>query len=113
MYYMKLPILSTKLYIPPLQTKTVFRSPLIEQLNRGAKTKLTLISASAGFGKTILLCQWVESYDYPVGWISLDEEHNDPMRFLLYVLGAMQSVTVNIGESIFGMVLSPQPPPYK
>ena len=110
---MKLPILSTKLYIPPLQPKTVFRSSLIEQLNRGAKTKLTLISASAGFGKTILLCQWVESYDYPVGWISLDEEHNDPMRFLLYVLGAMQSVTVNIGESIFGMVLSPQPPPYK
>lgn len=110
---MKLPILSTKLYIPPLQPKTVLRTHLIKQLNKGAKGKLTLISASAGFGKTILLCQWVENYDYPVGWISLDEEHNDPMRFLLYLLGAIQSAKANIDESILGMVLSPQPPPYK
>lgn len=110
---MKLPILSTKLYMPPLQPKTVLRTHLIKQLNKGAKGKLTLISASAGFGKTILLCQWVENYDYPVGWISLDEEHNDPMRFLLYLLGAIQSAKANIDESILGMVLSTQPPPYK
>lgn len=110
---MKLPILSTKLYIPPLQPKTVLRTHLIKQLNKGVKGKLTLISASAGFGKTILLCQWVENYDYPVGWISLDEEHNDPMRFLLYLLGAIQSAKANIDESILGMVLSTQPPPYK
>jgi len=110
---MNLPILSTKLYIPPLQPKTVLRSPLIEKLDKGAKGKLTLICASAGFGKTTLLCQWVENYDYPVGWISLDEEHNDLMRFLLYLLGAIQSIKVNIDELIFGMVLSPQPPPYK
>lgn len=110
---MNLPILSTKLYIPPLQPKTVFRNSLIEQLNKGAKRKLTLISASAGFGKTILLCQWVENYEYPVGWISLDEEHNDIIRFLLYLLGAIQSVKANIDESIIGMLLSPQPPPYK
>jgi len=110
---MKLPILSTKLYIPPLQPKTVLRSHLIKQLNKGAKGKLTLISASAGFGKTILLCQWVENYNYPVGWISLDEEHNDPIRFILYLLGAIQSAKANIDESILGMVLSPQPPQYK
>ena len=110
---MNLPILSTKLYIPTLQMKTVLRPSLIEKVNKGAKGKLTLISASAGFGKTMLLSQWVKDYDYPVGWISLDEEHSDPIRFLLYLLGAMQTVKVSISDSILAMVLSPQPPPYK
>jgi len=110
---MKLPILTTKLYMPQLTLKTVLRTHLIERLDKGVKDKLTLISASAGFGKTILLCQWAESYEYPVGWISLDEEHNDLMRFLLYLLGAIQSAKADIDESILGMVLSPQPPPYK
>ncbi len=110
---MHLPILSTKLYIPQLKPKTVFRTSLIELLNKGSRNKLTLISASAGFGKTTLICQWIEHYDYSVGWISLDEEHNDLIRFLLYLLGAIKSAKINIDESILGMILSPQPPKYK
>ena len=110
---MNLPILRTKLYIPPLPQQAVVRSSVIEQLNKGSKGKLTLISASAGFGKTTVLSQWVKYHNDPVGWIALDEEHNDPIRFILYILGALQSVKVAIDESIFAMVLSPQPPPYK
>lgn len=109
---MKLPILSTKLYMPQLPPKTVLRTHLIKQLNKGVECKLTLISASAGFGKTILLSQWAANYKYPVGWISLDEEHNDLMRFLLYLIGAIQSIDINIDETISRMILSPKPPPY-
>lgn len=110
---MQLPILKTKLYKPQLPSKIVKRTHLIEQMNRGSENRLTLISASAGFGKTILLCQWADNYNYPIGWISIDEEHNDLMRFLLYILAAIQSANIHIDETIIGMVLSPQPPPYK
>jgi ATP/maltotriose-dependent transcriptional regulator MalT len=48
-------LLMTKLYIPPLRSGTVARPRLIEWLNAGLNGKLTLISASAGFGKTTLL----------------------------------------------------------
>ncbi len=48
------PILATKLYIPPPRPKVVLRHRLIEKLDEGLHSKLTLISAPAGFGKTTL-----------------------------------------------------------
>ncbi|MBM4424565.1 MAG: hypothetical protein FJ030_14450 [Chloroflexi bacterium] len=58
---MPTPILATKLYIPPPRPKIAPRPRLIERLNEGlaTKCKLTLISASAGFGKTTLISEWV------------------------------------------------------
>ena len=52
------PLLLTKLYIPPPRPKIVLRPRLIERLNEGLHGKLTLISASAGFGKTTLVSEW-------------------------------------------------------
>jgi LuxR family maltose regulon positive regulatory protein len=51
---MTTPLLSTKLYIPPVQPELVSRSRLTERLNEGVTRKLTLVSAPAGFGKTTL-----------------------------------------------------------
>ncbi len=56
---MPLPLLATKLYVPPPRPQVVRRSRLIERLNAGLHGKLTLISAPAGFGKTTLVSAWV------------------------------------------------------
>ena len=106
------PILATKLYIPPPRAKTVFRPCLVERLNEGlsAGRKLTLISASAGFGKTTLVSEWVASCRQPVAWLSLDEGDNDPTRFLTYLIAALQTVTASIGEGVLAALQSPQPP---
>ena len=58
---MPAPILATKLYLPPPRPGIVPRPRLIERLNEGlaAGRKLTLISASAGFGKTTLVSEWI------------------------------------------------------
>ena len=53
------PLLETKLYVPRLRRGLVARPRLIERMNRGAESKLTLISAPAGFGKTTLLTEWL------------------------------------------------------
>jgi LuxR family maltose regulon positive regulatory protein len=54
---MPTPILSTKLYTPPRWLKVVHRPRLMKRLNDSlsAGHQLTLISASAGFGRTTLL----------------------------------------------------------
>ena len=59
------PLLTTKLYIPPPRPTLVSRPRLIEQLNAGMTRNLTLISAPAGFGKTTLLSEWVAGSERP------------------------------------------------
>jgi LuxR family maltose regulon positive regulatory protein len=105
------PILATKLYIPAPRPKVVFRPRLIERLNEGLHRKLTLISAPAGFGKTTLVSEWVAGCERPVAWLSLDEGDNDPTRFLVYLVAALQTIAANIGKGVLGVLPSPQPPP--
>src|ERR1700755_2373670 len=107
-------ILATKLYIPPLLPKVVFRSRLIERLNEGLHRKVTLISAPAGFGKTTLVSEWVTGCDLPVAWLSLDQSDSDPVRFLTYFVAALRAIAPNIGEGILSVLQSsgsPQLPP--
>ena len=58
---MSAPVLLTKLFLPANRPELVSRPHLIEQLNRGLDHKLTLISAPAGFGKTTLVTDWLQS----------------------------------------------------
>lgn len=104
------PILATKLYVPPPRPKVVLRSRLIERLNKGLQGKLTLISAPAGFGKTTLVSEWIAGCERQVAWFSLDESDNDPIRFLAYLVAALQKIAANIGEGVLDMLRSPQPP---
>ena len=109
---MSTPILATKLYIPLPRAKIVIRPRLIERLNEGLSSgrKLTLISASAGFGKTTLVSEWVASCGSPVAWLSLDEGDNDLVRFISYLVAALQSIKAGIGEDLLAALQSPQPP---
>jgi LuxR family maltose regulon positive regulatory protein len=120
---MSAPVLATKLFIPPPRAKIVLRPRLIERLNEGffAGRKLTLISASAGFGKTTLVSEWVASCGRPVAWLSLDEEDNDLTRFLIYLIAALQTlalrsprrgseiegIAANIGAVVLSVLQSP------
>ena len=103
---MPAPILATKLYIPPPRANVVLRRRLIEWLNEGLQRKLTLISASAGFGKTTLVSEWVASCERPVAWLSLDEGDGDPTRFLTYLVAALQTIAVNIGAGALAVLQS-------
>ncbi len=108
---MSTPILATKLYIPRPRPNGVSRPRLLERLNEGLHRKLTLISAPAGFGKTTLVSEWVEGIERPVAWLSLDEGENDLTRFLTYLVAALQTIAVTIGEGVLSALHSPQPPP--
>ncbi|MNH86753.1 HTH-type transcriptional regulator MalT [compost metagenome] len=108
---MNIPILSTKLYVPVQRTKVVARPRLIERLNEGLDRKLTLISASAGFGKTTLVSEWVAtSCGRPVAWLSLDEGDNDATRFLTHFVAALQTIAENFGGGVVRELSSSQSP---
>ena len=108
---MSAPILATKLYVPPPRPRLVPRVRLIERLDESLNCRLTLISASAGSGKTTLVSDWVTGAGRPVAWLSLDEGDSDPARFLAYVIAALQTIAPGIGEGVLALLKTPQPPP--
>jgi LuxR family maltose regulon positive regulatory protein len=106
-------LLVTKLYTPPARKNLVLRQRLIQMMNDAWQQdkKLTLVSASAGYGKTTLVTEWVRGSQTKSAWLSLDETDNDPARFLTYLIAALQLIDSSIGEKTRAMLQSPQPLP--
>jgi LuxR family maltose regulon positive regulatory protein len=90
-------LLTTKLYIPPLRSDFVPRPHLYHCLNQGSNRKLTLVSASAGFGKSTLVSGWLAESGLQAAWLSLDQGDNDPVRFWTYLIAAIQTIHQELG----------------
>jgi LuxR family transcriptional regulator, maltose regulon positive regulatory protein len=107
------PILSTKLHIPPPPRNLVPRDHLTARLDAGAQNRLILLSAPAGFGKTSLLAEWVDRRReaYQVCWLQLDEGDNELIRFLSYLIAALQTQQPDIGEASLSSLQAMPPAP--
>lgn len=94
---MEQPIINTKLFVPRSGLRLVARPHLLERLAEWGDRKLTLVSAPPGFGKTTLISEWIQSMPGQVGWVSLDREDDDPVRFWMLVVQALKS---NLGDAL-------------
>jgi len=85
-------LIRTKLQSPTIGPDILPRPRLIERLENGRFHKLTLISAPAGYGKSLLAGIWKKACDCPSAWLSLDKHDNDLGVFLSYVVSALQTI---------------------
>ena len=85
-------VLKTKFFRPTIPADFVNRARLYEKLDNGAHCRLSLVSAAAGYGKSLLISSWLESCDRPNAWLSLDDEINDLTTFLYYFLFAIREL---------------------
>jgi LuxR family transcriptional regulator, maltose regulon positive regulatory protein len=126
-------LLKTKLFPPSLRSNLVLRSRLVDKLDTGLTGCLTLISAPAGFGKTTLVCEWFSEWtrineETPnkglrtpyslalklnIAWLSLDEDDNDPARFLAYLAEAVSNLTNTSDDKSTDLLQASQSPPVK
>ena len=104
-------LLNTKLNVPPLRPSHVQRVELIQKLDKLREYKLALIVASAGYGKTALVSEWIAQSSMRVVWFSIDAGDNDPVRFWDYVIAAIQTAYPDIGEQTLTLLHEPQPLP--
>ena len=94
---------SHKLVIPQISGETVERSRLIKSFT-GSKANIAYITASAGFGKTVLLVQLAQAIKKPVVWYHLDPCDNDPTLFLRYLVAGCQKHYADFGRDILSYI---------
>jgi len=104
-------LIQTKLAPPPQTTVCIERKPLLELLTQSQEKRLSVIAAPSGFGKSTLLAEWYArvaqhramrpksfgaksstqfSAPWPIAWLSLDPQDNEPMRFFDYLTATIQ-----------------------
>ena len=116
-------LVETKFHPPLLCKDFILRQRLLDELHNAVNSHpLTLISAPAGYGKTTLLAGWTggqglnsaSSEDRSeldnllpsklkistaFAWLSLDEEDNDPVRFLTALLASLRHLDPACGTT--------------
>ena len=106
---MESPLVATKLHVPAPRSGLIRRARLIERLERGAGSRLVLVSAPAGFGKTSLLAQWlatVADRGHVVAWLALDESDNRPGSFWPHLIGAIGAAVPGFGADLLPLLES-------
>jgi LuxR family maltose regulon positive regulatory protein len=98
----------TKFFPPLLREDVIPRHHLLDHLHTSLISHpLTLLSAPAGYGKTTLLAALPPAYpDLPLAWLTLDEEDNDPARFLSAFIVALQQLNPNCGTTAQSLLTS-------
>ena len=118
------PLLRTKLTVPPYRPGLIFRPRLIDHLKAGTDrgVRLTLISAPAGSGKSTLASEWAahchadaatasKPSESRFAWLSLDPTDNQNPRFWLGLIGALQTVLPDLGQTEQRILSFPEAPP--
>jgi LuxR family transcriptional regulator, maltose regulon positive regulatory protein len=92
-------LIETKLHAPAVRKEWVQRDELVAYLAGCVTSRLLLVEAPAGFGKTTAVAQWRASMieDRPFAWISLDRGDDDPARLWSHVVAALQGACPEFG----------------
>jgi LuxR family maltose regulon positive regulatory protein len=106
-----LPLIATKLHRAPIDRLHVHRPLLLERLEQRRSRPLTLVSAPAGYGKSILIRCWLESCNTPGSCLSLDENDNDLRMFAGYFVAAVKKLFPGACRKTEGLLTAPDLPP--
>jgi LuxR family maltose regulon positive regulatory protein len=106
-------LLLPKLRPPRLLSSLVARPRLLARLDAALESKLTLLVAPAGFGKTTLIGQWLRERQVgPLAWVSLDSGDNDLFRFWRSVITACQAFDPDLGRGTLALLSEATQPPF-
>ncbi len=105
------PLLRTKLHRPVVPGDFLCRPRLHDLMNLGLALPLTLVSAPAGYGKSLLVSQWVASQSISCAWLSLDPCESAVDLFVDYLVAAVETVVPGACPQTRHMARAPEPPP--
>ena len=72
---------------------------------------LTLVSAGAGAGKSVIVAAWLEDRGHPYTWLSLDGADSRLRHFLSYLVAGLESLHPDTVQDTAKLLDSPELPP--
>lgn len=102
-------LLTAKVAVPQPPPQLVPRPRLTERISDGVASRVTLLSAGPGWGKTMLVADWAGSRtsSQPVAWLSLDSFDNDPLLFWTYLAAAVNRTGEMPGGALGSLIIRP------
>ena len=94
-------LIRTKLEPPAPTDRLIPRHRLRKRLPALLKSRLALVHAPAGFGKTSLLAEWarcLRNQNVRVAWLSVDEDDAEPLQFFAYLTAALEASGIEVGH---------------
>src|SRR5262245_54050707 len=83
----------------------VERPRLFALLDRGTAGRVTLVSAPAGSGKSMLLSSWLRTTELPSAWVEVERDEADATRFWATVMDALRrSGAIGSGDPLATLV---------
>lgn len=102
---MQLPVvLKSKLAVPKLGNDILRRQIITELQAKISDYPVCVVTASAGFGKTTLMSQVVQSLSLPVSWYTPGPEDSSGYSFLAYLVSALDKLIPGISEWYFARI---------
>jgi LuxR family transcriptional regulator, maltose regulon positive regulatory protein len=99
-----------KTAVPRPPPRHVPRPRLLVALDQATDGQVTLVSAPAGYGKTLLLAEWAMQRPELTAWVSLDDDDNADRRFWAAVLAALGTCAAVPADSpLHGLALPGHP----
>ena len=89
------PALNTRAGRPAVPSSLPSRERLLGRLDEAPPSSLIAVSAPAGYGKSTVLSQWLQTRALVHAWLSLDGGDSDPAIFAQSLLGACRSAFKN------------------
>jgi LuxR family maltose regulon positive regulatory protein len=74
------------------------RLRLHQKLDNALQSKLSVVTAPAGYGKTTAVLDWLGKCGLPVAWLSVDAHDNSPVSFWRYVCAALDGIADGISR---------------
>jgi LuxR family maltose regulon positive regulatory protein len=92
------PVIRSKIQPPPLRASTLSRQRLLERLRDSTSSRLTLLVAEAGYGKTTLLADFAAHSSAPCLWYRLDSSDCDVITWTNHLVAAAREIDPDFGQ---------------
>ena len=83
------------------------RPRLLRRLDDNDTAALTMVTAPAGYGKTLLLLNWCAEQEAPAAWVTLDANDDDPVRLWTHLAAAASRASRGLGSRALERLITP------